>query len=781
MVNKTIVLIRSYLKKSLSQVIALIVLFTFSALLLNTFLYIQTDYAKNFERTCDKLDTEDISLVYYNLINVDQKENVKEVLDSLDYVSEYEVEDIISGSGASDFADGELDNIFSICSYDEIKNKKIGRYEILNNIDSSGVILSYLFDVSAGYKINDTISFRVNENKYEYKIVGFYNNTTTGTINCPDVMVIVTDDIYEEIKKDANPSVRIELNVKSDNDIEETINKITDEIAKKVPVLSFLYGNDIDTVENNRYSNAVLFEVILSAAAIVMIAVLLIIIFISLNNYIANSTRDLGTLKAIGYTSNNLIIPIVFILTLISIISSLVGASLSYCILPLINMALESQIGIPYEVRFIVLPLILSVLVVASATFITAFLSVIKIRNIAPINAIRENKTATTKSSKIITIDKTNIGVNTLIGLKGFFSSVGRNIVILIAITAVSFLAGFTCFMYQNVIKDNTGVLELICGQIANSTLTVEVSHEDILKEELKKNKDVEEFYLYSVSSITPKDYPLINTYIVEKSSYLNSNTILLDGKLPEKENEIAINGCYAKEYDLQIGDEIIINGKDGDLNLTICGITQGAFYTGKDCFVLRKTYEKISDLYTVSYYVDLKEDVDIDEFNNDISDSLPKLIKNYVNQDKFLQSTAAMYSSILYILAAVICVLSLLIIIFVLYILIYILLRNKRREHGILKSIGYTSNEIIYQTILTILPTSLISIITGLLLSKDGVKELLSTALNSIGIFRFGQSINTTYLLIAGIFLTLFTIIYTLLLSLSIKKISPHDLFNNE
>lgn len=781
MVNKTSVLIRSFLKKSRAQVIALVLLFAFSSALLNIFVYIQSDYSNNYDRNCEKLETEDLSLVCYNTLNFDLKDEVEKCLSDINYIDEYEIENVITGMGSIEFNGGELDNVMTLASYEQMSNKEIGKYEFLNDIDDDGVVLSYLFNVSAGYQINDSIKFRISGNTYEYKIVGFYNNPTTGTINCPDIVILLTDNLFNKAKEESNPSFRIELNLKQGNNFESSYNSISAKLTNDIPFLTLLDGNNKNTIHNNRYSNATLFEVILSAGSIVMISVLLIIIFISLNNYISNSTRDLGTLKAIGYTSNNIIIPIVFELTLICLISGTIGSLLSYFVIPLINTALESQIGIPYEVEFHLIPLLISVLTVTLMTFITSLLSLIKIKKIAPINAIRENKAVTTKSSKVITLDRTNLDVNSLIGIKGFFSSIGRNIVILIAITAVSFLAGFTCFMYQNVIQDNMGIIELVCGQIADSTLSVYAQNEDALLQELKNNKDVDNYYLYTAVSINPKDYPVLNCFVYEDSDYLNKKTIVIDGRLPEKENEIAINGAYAKRNDLSIGDVLVFENDGLTFNVEVTGISQGAYYSGRDCYILRDTYENMDSLYAVSYYIDLKDNVDIDEFNNGVCAKLPKTIISYINQDKYLQSTAAMYSSILYILAVVISVLSLMIIVFVLYILIYILLKNKRREHGILKSIGYTSNEIMYQTILTIFPTCLIAIIVGLLLSRNGVKDLLSAALNSIGIFRFGRSINVTYLLITGAFLSVFTILYTLILSLPIKKISPHDLFNNE
>lgn len=781
MVNKTTILIRSFLKKSFSQIIALIVLFIFSSLLLNTLVYIQTDYSKNFERNCEKLNTEDLNFVFYNLVNYDFKSDVSNTLSTINCVSEFEIENTVSGPGSIEFDGGELDNVFSLCSYEQAKNKQISKYEFLNDINGEGVIVSYLFKVSGGYQINDEISFKINGINHKYPIVGFYNSTTTGTINCPDLAVLATNEVFKEIKQKDTPSLRLELKLINEDDLEGDFNSILSIISNEYPSLVLLDGNYKDCIQDNRYSNATFFEVILSVGSIVMIAVLLIIIFISLNNYIKNSTRSLGTLKAIGYTSRNMIVPIVLELTFISIVTSIIGSCLSYFVLPLINTALESQIGIPYEIKFRIMPLIISVIVVATMTFVTTLLSVIKIKDIAPINAIRENKVQSAKTSKIITLDKSNINVNSLIGLKGFFSSVGRNIVILVAITAVSFLAGFTCFMYQNVIKDNMGIIELVCGQIADSTISVYKQNESQLINELKNNDDIDNYYLFTTTTINPKDHQVLNAYIYDDSTVINQDSILIEGKLPNKEGEIAINKAYAKHNDLSIGDEMLFDNNSIEYKAIITGYIQCAYYSGRDCLIMKDTINNIKDLYTASYYIDLKDGVDIDEFNKGINEKLDNKVVNYINQDKYLQSTASMYSSILNVLAIVISVLSMLIIVFVLYILIYILLKNKRREHGILKSIGYTSNEIIYQTIITIVPTCLIAIVIGLWASKNGVKDLLSVALNSIGIFRFGCPTDTLYLVLAGIFLLTFTIVYTLILSLPIKKIAPHDLFNNE
>lgn len=117
----------------------------------------------------------------------------------------------------------------------------------------------------------------------------------------------------------------------------------------------------------------------------------------------------------------------------------------------------------------------------------------------------------------------------------------------------------------------------------------------------------------------------------------------------------------------------------------------------------------------------------------------------------------------------------------FVLYVLISLLLENKRRENGILKALGFVTKEIVYQVELSIIPISIIATVIGLLVSRKGSGNLVTMLIQDIGIFRFGEATNFIYLFISGLGLIIFTILFIMILSRPIKKISPHELFNRE
>lgn len=521
-----------------------------------------------------------------------------------------------------------------------------------------------------------------------------------------------------------------------------------------------------------------MFEVVIVISAGLMIAVILATIMITLSNYIRNSIRTLGTLKAMGYTSNSLIIPIVCEFSIIALVMSAVGVIGSYAIFPILNSALERQTGIPYEIHFLPLEALATIVICMLLAIITSFLSVLKIRRILPINAIRENRVKK-NSIRLFALDTTHFGLNTAISLKTWLSGWVRNIILFISIAGVAFLLGFASGLYQNFILDNQAVLNLICGQMTDSVISVFPMQEEELKTELANNPDVERYYMFTVNTVTPKDLPKLQAYVIDSAEDIDAKQVCIDGHLPASESEIAINGMYANLCNLKIGDTLTFTSGQDIVGFTVSGITQGAYSSGRDGFLTRAGYVRFAKLKDVRYYVDLKDGVDIDAFNSSICENI-----NIMLITNFQESVGAIFQSymgLLKIATIVMVILSFLIAIFVLYILISVFLFRKKREHGILKSLGFVTREIVYQTVASLAPTCIVATVVGLWISRRGAAAMLTLALNGIGIFSFGTPTNVLFLLISGLVVLLFVTSFSVLLSSSVRKLIPHKLFTNE
>lgn len=768
----------SSIRQSRGQIVAISLLFVIVSALINMAFCLAVDYKQNFMREKERLNGEDIDFLYVDAALKTPKSALNDVLAQNEDIKEFEILECRSGKGTVSFQDAILYNTLSFLRFDDVQKKSIGKYEILESDGGSGVYLSYLFKVEAGYSVGDTVSVQIGNKNGSFRIAGFYHNVDTGTINCSDTAILLTDDCFDDIVGFGLPSFRVSTTLNDSGKADMVESAVLIDVGEKLPQLIINASSSVKKLSSARYVNATMFEVVIIISAGLMIAVIFATIMITLSNYIRNSIKTLGTLKAMGYTSNSLIFPIVCEFSVISLVMSAVGIFGSYAIFPVINNALERQTGIPYEIHFLPREALATVAVCMLIAIITSYFSVLKIRHILPINAIRENRKKK-KNMRFFALDTTHFGLNTAISLKTWLSGWVRNIILFISITGVAFLLGFASGLYQDFILDNQAVLNLICGQMTDSVVSVQPYFENDLISEFDNNADIKRYYMFTINTVTPKDLPKMQAYVIDSAEDIDAKQVCVDGHLPSCDSEIAINGMYADLCGLKIGDTLTFAHGQEITEFTVCGITQGAYSSGRDGFLTRAGYTRFAKLKDVRYYVDLKDGVDIDAFNSSICEKINVMLST--NFRKSVGTIFESYMGLLKIATVVMVILSFLIAIFVLYILISVFLFKKKREHGILKSLGFVTREIVYQTVGSLLPTCVIATVVGLWISRRGAASLLTLALNGIGIFSFGTPTRVLFLVIMGLIVLLFVTAFSVLLSSSVRKIAPHKLFTNE
>ena len=772
MLSNNELFIRCNIRKSKRQIISVCLLIILSVMLLNIILILFGDFKSNFFRKQKELNCSSFDLLYANMSSADLGSDIKNLLDAQPEIAECEVDKTVGGFGTVQFNDGLISSFITLMSFDDAREKNVNRFEFLSSDGQAGVYLSYLFHNS--FDIDDKVAVNVNGHEYLWRIAGFYNALGTGTSTCLDNTCILTDELFESVCRE-NPST-YKISVKAENGVNlpEYCTAVTDTVLSGYDSLTLISFILFDDVYTSRYAYATVFKAVLIASVAIMIIVMVFVVAVSLNNYISGNIRYYGTWKAMGYQSFDLIKPLVLEFAGIALIFGIVGVALSYPVFIPINNALETQIGIPYDIRFVPIAAVISVSVSVVIVALTTYLSVRKIKKISAMSAIRQDKKQEKSGINAVSLAKTGLSVNTAMGLKNCLSGISRSLIVFLAVIGVSFLCGFSVFLSQNILGNIDEVMSLMCGQTPESIVRIGVEEESELVAGLQADDDVESFYLYYLGMLSPNGCQPVIAYMIENTDHLNQN-ICISGHLPQHDNEIAINKAYALKNGLDINDRMTVN----DCEFVICGFTQGAYCGGWDCYILRGGYEKTTDLYEVSYYVNLNDGADVDAFNDRMTGEFH--LTSVVNQKSYINSLFGMYSVILKMLVIILVALSLLIIVFVLYVMLSILLENKKKEHGILKSLGFVSREIIYQTVVSILPSCLAGTAVGLLLARYFSDNIVVISLTEFGVFRFGSNPDLIWLASVGAALIVFIIVYAVILSGSVRKIAPHDLFNRE
>ena len=464
-----------------------------------------------------------------------------------------------------------------------------------------------------------------------------------------------------------------------------------------------------------------------------------------------------------------------------TVIAAIAGNALSYAIFPAVNTMMIAQTGIPYAIHFLPLPALISLLILGGAVALSVWFSARRIKKIEPIVALRSGVQTHNFKRNHIPLEKTKAPLNLALALKTTLSGVKHNITVCITMLVLSLVVVFSGLMTENIIVDMTPFTDLIVGESADSAINVQVEVEADFLDALKSDNRVEKAYLYNSVTISHVGGAELLANMCDDFSELNNQSVVYNGRFPKYDNEIAIGAKYAKEKGFEVGNEIEITANGNTQKYLISGFTQISNNLGRDCLLTRKGFERLGELQNVTYYINLVDGTDVDAFNEELKESFAGNVNTVINILAIIDATGGVYVSLMTIIVVAILVLSAIIIAFVMYLLVRTMLNNKKRDYGILKSLGFTTKQLIMQTALSFMPTIIISTVIGITVSCLAINPLMSLFLSSLGIVKCTFNIPVVFSTVAGIGLILLSFGIACLLSLKIKKISPQALLVGE
>lgn len=261
----------------------------------------------------------------------------------------------------------------------------------------------------------------------------------------------------------------------------------------------------------------------------------------------------------------------------------------------------------------------------------------------------------------------------------------------------------------------------------------------------------------------------------------LNNKSMLIEGRYPKYDNEIAIAAKYAKDSSIKTGDEISVKLGTAEGKYIVTGFVQNANSLGKDCLMTREAYEKLGTLPNVTYYVDLTPGTDIDSFNSELSDFFSSDLYAAQNVESILEAGSGVYVALMAVLVTAIVIISCIVIIFVMYLLVRTMLGSKKRDYGILKALGFTTGQLILQTAISFMPAVIISTAVGIAVSIPIIDPLFSVFLSGVGIVKCTFTVPVGLCILFGVILVIFAFAAACLLSMRVKKIAPRELLIGE
>lgn len=778
--KKFFLLAGSNLRKAKGQTAAIVALILLAALMLNLWLMLALDYRQNFDRCHDRLNAEHVTLA------VDGGEPLRDFLEQTlkedERTAQYSLDQAMHMVGLFEYNGGEVNSELVFLDKETALSRSVGRVEILDEGDiQSGIYIPILYR-SEETEIGKTVQISIGSQKVSYKVCGFFNSVMAGSHNCSMCELILTKDKYEELEelgyapKSTLCSVRIQDRAESE-DFEAALKNA---VSSRFPQARAA-SNSYALVSQSRYISQMICAGILSAVAFFILLIALVVIGSNIMNYIQENMKNLGALKAIGYTSGQLVRALQLQLLCLSLLAALAGTGISYLVFPVVNAMMISQTGIPYRIHFLPIPFLMTLGILGGAVALAVWFCSRRIGKTEPVTAFRQGVATHNFKRDHIPLEKTAAPLPLALALKTTLSGIRHNVTICITMFVLSLVLVFSGLMIRNVIIDMEPFLNLIVGEVADSCINVNAGTEEDFLREMRQDSRVEKVYLYNSLEVRHIDGAALMATMSEDFAQVNNADIVFEGRFPKYDNEIVIAAKYAGEKGLRVGDEITITAEGKEAGYIITGFTQISNNLGKDCLLTRQGYQRLGDLQNTSYYLNLAEGVDIDAFNGEVRERFGDQVNAIINVEATVEGAASVYVALMTMIVEAVLVLSVLVIAFVLYLLVRTILSAKKREYGILKALGFTTRQLVLQTALVFMPAVSLSAIVGVTVCSFVINPLTALFLKEIGIVKCTFSVPAGLIAAscAGLILAAFGI--ACLMSLKVRKIAPRALLAGE
>lgn len=740
--NKTSTLILHNLKKAKGQYTSFGLIICLTAFIMNIALVLAFQTFHAYDSRFSELDTADINFL------IPQFQDDGEIIDEIkkiDGVSAVEKHGgIFVSATVREFADSDFD--MNTVFYNLNEKRTLNRLDISEEVkkDENTIYIPMYMRELGGFKEGGDITYSIDDKNYTYEIGGIVSEMQYGNYGTGLIGGYLPAAAYEKFSDSHGEHIITEYSLRTaDNaDLTKIKNAVTGILSDKG--ISALNINDRVTGKQTRTMVCTLLIIIFLALAAIILAVSIFLSSFRIRSTIEDELAQMGVLKAIGYTSKLIIHSAVWPYTLVGIASTVIGAALSYAVLPQVAAILAIQSGFTYTPVFDAAALLIVIIIPVSVIFLFAYLSAKKIYKLEPIDAIR-GKTGNGNTGQNILLSALSIGIMVLLSFAG------------------------TLLYNVSIRPDN--FMNTLSEESPSVIFATQNDKIPELKELLQDDNRVELILEYSSVSVSYADGSL-TAFVCEDFGKV-TNDICYEGHNPAREDEIAVGNMLADDY--PIGSKIEITGSNQSAFYVVTGYIQSVNHAGKVCELTKEGYEKIGEgLNTVNVYL---HDKIAGKFIEEYEEHHDTLIASCVNYEQLSENSLTMYAGIVSVVTIALFAISILMVLLVLYVIIHSMISQSRQEFGIYKAIGYTSRQLTIMTVTRFIPVVACS---SLLSATAGIWYLPvinHTIFSQIGAIKNHFEISIWLLLAAAIIFTAVAFFISVLLAAPIKRITAYSL----
>jgi putative ABC transport system permease protein len=782
-VRKIFMISYADIKKAKGHTVSLLLMFIITSLLLNLGLLVFANFGSYFQNMTKELNSSD---VYYIMPSRLYNTEVEEYIKNNENITKMQKTNPLWTTATIPYKGNTKEITFIINDSDA--NRNLSKWKLVGEHltpDSMSVYVPYVLSIDGGYKLNDKFEVTFKDNTViTFTIKGFTEDAFFSSLDTGFLGIYLPHDTYEKVVQkldDKYNATLIFANLEKNNkDVETGIREIIkkqDNSFAMADVTSSLFSLDLQIIKMSRTLMASILSVMMMAFAVIIAAVCLIVVRFRIGNSIEDDMTKIGSLKAMGYTSRQIILSIIMRFVFIATIGSIAGISLSYLTTPAISDVLAHQSGLMWVQGFDSVISVISLFVILLFVVIVSSIASRRIHKLHPIVALRGGIITHSFRKNRLPLHKSAGSLPFVLALKSMLQNVKQSIMMVIIFIAVSFASTFAVVMFYNTTIDTKTFAETPGIEISNAQAVLNANADNRkLVDSISSLNDVRKVQFVDTAMIKVDNYD-VPVYIMDDYSKKETNAVYT-GRYPLHSNEVVIAGYLADMMEKKLGDSVTLKIGDKQAEFIITGFSQGANMGGLNASIRHDGILKLNpDFKQVSLQIYLNKDVKADEFVKELEDIYGDSIVKTVNMDKEFKQGMGMYTSIISKLGIAILVVTILVIVLVLYFVINSLVTRKKRELGIQKAVGFTTLQLMNQLSLGFLPPIVTGVLIGSILGITQTNAIMSAAQRGMGIMKANYIITPLWIALFGVAVVIFSYIISMFITYRIRKISAYAL----
>ena len=720
------------------------------------------------------------------------EETIKNELEGMDEVKEYRIVDLIRTGDFKIVKDQAKDRTIEELFF--IPENEMNEYMNLNFVERDTSIQDswiYINVYTAYYnklKVGDKVvigSDILGENTFT--VAGIYEDLFCGN-SYSYYSSVIDNDSFDRLKEKSDDLMKEGkefcsykgINVKYKNP--DTLDDELKTQSKKLEDVGINNYGFTTVLAKTGYTGIInILAAFMAAFSVIIIIICFIMIIFTINNNIDRDIKNIGALRAVGFTNSQVRRAMIMEYSLVALVGSGIGIGLAYGLYPLLEDAVIREIsGMVWEEKFypmISIPILLGILL---GMIMITVLSTIKLKNVHPATALRFGLASHSFKKNHIPLEKTHGGINVLLALKSTLQSAGQNIIVLGILLAVSFLTAFSCILFYNTKIDITKFQRLLQGDVPDAFVTIKYESQDEMYDIIEKLQNMEGVkQAYGLSSDTAESGGNeANLLWVSKPEYVYCG--VYEGEMLKEANEAVIGGVLADKLGVGVGDEITIDYNGNSKRFLVTGLQQAVYGFGERIYICDGGMELLGAVPNYSYIrirLENPSSESVDDFLKSVKNELGDNCTDTENYYRYQRSRDNMPVYAVGFVITILIVLNIFTVIIVVRLLLKTIFIRREKEFGIKKAVGFTSRQLRLQLALSLVPVTLTAALAGSVMGNVLTNPLFNVIFKSFGVENSNLIINGITIPITIVMVAVLVFVVTFIMSGRMKKVSAYKL----